>query len=102
MSEIEWLEPWQAVHDELHHVLQRRLALELEPDHPLRTMQPLVIGRNDDSVIVELSQSQEARYAILELSWRDEAWIGPDSVTYYASAEEASRAMKRDARELGF
>jgi hypothetical protein len=80
--------------------LQLRLGQELRPEHPLRAMQPLVVGTNEvnDEVLVELRERTTAAYALVELTWDNEqAFEELPATLFFASAEEASRHMARDA-----
>jgi hypothetical protein len=66
-------------------------------------MQPLVVGRNEanDEVLVELRDQTTAAYALVELTWNDEQ-VDDDQLPatlFFASAEEASGHMARDAAD---
>ncbi len=102
---IQWLVPWHALDAREAGGLERELARELGPGHPLLGKRVRALGRRQDrdDVLFELLDSGEC--AVVHLTWtqsppeRDPRW--PATAIVASLAEWAKVEMTADHLEFG-
>ena len=104
---IRWIEPFRPLQlTGEEEALQGQLEREVSRLHTLWGKGTKVIGRctaNDDIVVQFLDEESNSRFALVHLTWG----TGPGnaeypSATIYASAQDLSKAMWREAVWMGF
>jgi len=97
-----WKAPWFEVTDSVHKAaIQKELALEIGPEHPLWRTDPCVLGaRQDcDDVATKLA---DGRFAIVHPVWHGHVDQFPKqfpSTTILANLSELQFRIDRDAAE---
>ncbi|HBY64425.1 MAG TPA: hypothetical protein DEH78_31780 [Solibacterales bacterium] len=99
MNAIQWNEPWREVREESERAgLERELAAEVGPQHPLWGLGARIIGRHSsqDDVVVSLAAGG---YAIVHLVWHGHIDRFPreyPATTIYADQAELQAALDSD------
>ena len=97
LLQVEWLDPW---HRELSG-LERELASEVSPQHPLFQLEAVAIARriDNDDVLFFLPASIPS-LAVVHLTWRTETVAEWPLTRFYSSLEDfTEHCMKADHRE---
>src|SRR5258708_22461637 len=101
-ARVAWKEPWWAVSSPEHKsALEKELALEIGPQHPLWGTKPSVLGvrRDCDDVAVELA---DGRFAMVHPVWHGHIDQYPDRFPHslvFADLPEFQALIDGDAEE---
>jgi len=97
LLQVEWLDPW---HRE-ESGLERELASEVSPQHPLFQLEAVAIARrNDNDDVLFFLPASIPSLAVVHLTWRRETNAEWPFTRFYSSlADFIEHCMKADHKE---